>query len=68
MSKATKFAEWLAENHYKLCNVSKDNHYWISESDEDREQTTEQLEEKFNNHKHIWNGDVCKICLTMKFG
>ena len=43
------FAEWLAENHYRLCNVTKENHYWISESDKDGEQTTLQLKIKFDN-------------------
>ncbi len=45
----TKFAEWLAENHYKLCNITKQNYYWISESDKDGEQTTKQL---FKKYKH----------------
>lgn len=45
------FAEWLAQNHYRLCNIDKDNCYWVSESDEDGEQTTKQLKVKFDNTK-----------------
>jgi hypothetical protein len=50
--KAIRFAEWLAENHYRLCNVIKNKHYWISESDEDGIQTTKQLLNKFKNENN----------------
>jgi hypothetical protein len=45
--KSIKFAEWLAQNHYRVINESKGVFYWISESDNDGEQTTKQLYKKF---------------------
>jgi len=27
-----KFAEWLAENHYKLANIEKGIYYWSNEN------------------------------------
>jgi len=49
--KSILFAEWLAENHYQLCNVSNGTYYWESESDSDGTQTTLQLKIKFDNTK-----------------
>jgi len=41
------FAEWLAENHYTLCNVSNNIYYWKSESDNNIERTTKELYNMF---------------------
>ena len=35
-----KFAEWIAKNHYVLCNETKDNCYW---QNEDGIKTTDEL-------------------------
>jgi len=48
-AKEVLFAEWLGQNHYRLCNVNKDFCYWESESDEDEEQTTQELLIKYIN-------------------
>lgn len=41
---ATGFAEWLAENHYRLCNLEKGVYYW---ENEDEVKTSQQLFEIF---------------------
>jgi hypothetical protein len=45
--KAIRFAEWLGKNHYTVINEEGGFYYWISESDEDGIQITEELFEKF---------------------
>jgi len=42
-----KFAEWLAENHYRLVNKIGNIYYWSSESEENKEQTTTKLYDNF---------------------
>lgn len=48
---AIKFAEWLADNHYSLCNIIVQNgtYVWKSESDNNRERTSEELYKMFLN-------------------
>lgn len=53
-----RFAEWLAENHWRLCDIQKIHllHirtcYWESESEEELgRQTTKQLYDIFNTPK-----------------
>jgi hypothetical protein len=53
-----KFAEWLAENHWRLCDIQKIHllHirtcYWKSDSEEELgKQTTKQLYDIFNTPK-----------------
>lgn len=41
------FANWIGENHYRLVNRIGKIYYWLSESDDDGEQTTTQLYDKF---------------------
>lgn len=44
--KAIKFAEWLAENHYRLYNVDISGiRFWKDETN--KQKTTEQLYKKF---------------------
>jgi hypothetical protein len=49
MNQECEFAEWLAENHYRLHNVSKGIHYW---KNEDGEKTTEELFKEFINENY----------------
>jgi len=44
---AIKFAEWLAENHYKMVNKIGDICYWYSESEQEKEITTSKLYSNF---------------------
>lgn len=44
---AIKFTEWLAENHYRLCNVETSTgiRYWKTETN--NQKTTKQLYDEF---------------------
>lgn len=48
---AVKFAEWLAENHYRLFNVDTNSgvRFWTNESK--CQKTTKQLFKEFKNSK-----------------
>ena len=54
MSKATKFAEWIAESHYRLYNVENGVYEWLSSSDEVEWnfKTTEDLEKEFEEEQN----------------
>ena len=41
---SVQFAEYVAENHYRLVNVEGDYYYWKSENDE---KTTQELYDEF---------------------
>lgn len=43
-NKETQFAEWLAENHYRLRDISGKEYYW---TDEVEIRTTDQLYKRF---------------------
>lgn len=49
--KAIEFAEWLAENHYRLLNVNANSgvKFWANESK--CQKTTKQLYKEFENCK-----------------
>lgn len=47
-NKEIEFAEWLARNHYVLCNESKGIHFW---ENEDSIWTTNDLYSIFNKEK-----------------
>ncbi len=48
--KAVKFAEWLAENHYRLYNVETKTgiRFWKNETN--NQKTTKQLYKEFENY------------------
>jgi len=48
-----KFAEWIAENHYRLSNVEKNIYYWTNE---DEIKTTKQLLKDFETKPRTQNG------------
>ena len=47
-NKEIEFAEWLAKNHYVLCNESKGIHFW---ENEDSIWTTDTLYSMFNKEQ-----------------
>jgi hypothetical protein len=48
MEELIEFAEWIAENHYKLYNKSKGVCYWMNEDDK---KTTSELLKLFKNER-----------------
>ena len=53
MIKSILFAEWIGKNHYKLYNETKENCYWVSESDGYIHRTTKELFIKFEPIREI---------------
>ena len=43
MNESIAFAEWLAENHFRLVNIDNGIYYWTSESNSDILLTTKSL-------------------------
>jgi len=48
MKESIEFTQWVAENHYRLVNVSGKIYYWESETDK---KTTEQLYNEWHTLK-----------------
>lgn len=64
------FLNFVAEKHFHLYNIDtiRNKYFW---KDEKRIKTSEQLLDMFKepqNHKHVWNNDVCEICNSIKLG